>query len=97
MSFLVWLTEAIKTDFNLTERPDYKKFSDFFVHFHERSQINHFHQRIIKNMDLHPALIKFIGLSRRELKHYSPEARKVLKYVYRFLALLCKGFVEAQI
>ena len=47
-------------------------------------------------MDLHPVLINFIGLSRQPLTNYSVAARSALKYVYRFLALLCKGYIEAQ-
>ena len=48
-------------------------------------------------MDLHPVLLNFIGLSRQTLETFSKDARNVLKYVYRFLALLCKGFLEAKL
>lgn len=97
MIFLVWLSEAIKINFDLTNIPDYTKFKCIFDHFHERSQIDQFRQRTIKNKDLHPVLLKFIGLSRQSLATYNEDAKNVLKYVYRFLALLCKGFLEAKL
>jgi hypothetical protein len=59
--------------------------------------VDQFRQRTIKNKDVHPVLLKFIGLSRQSLGAYSHDARKVLQYVYRFLALLCKGFLEAKL
>lgn len=97
MGFLVWLSEAIKADTNLDDKPKFSHFKCIFDHFHEKSQINQFRQRTIKNMDLHPVLLKFIGLSRQSLETYSIDARNVLKYVYRFLTLLCKGFLEAKL
>lgn len=42
-------------------------------------------------------MLKFIGLSRQSLATYNEDAKNVLKYVYRFLALLCKGFLEAKL
>ena len=96
MFFLVWLSESIKIDFQLEERPHFKNFKCIFDHFHEKSQINQFHQSAIKNMDLHRVLLNFISLSRQPLSTYSDDARTVLKYVYRFLALLCKGYNEAK-
>jgi hypothetical protein len=42
-------------------------------------------------------MLKFIGLSRQSLIAYSDDARNMLKYVYRFLTLLCKGFLEAKL
>ena len=71
MNFLSWLSEAIKMDFDLTSEIDYKRFNDIFSHFNERSQIDQFHQRTIKNKDLHSVFIKFISLSRQPLKNYS--------------------------
>jgi hypothetical protein len=97
MSFLVWLSEAIKKNFKLTQRPDYSEFRCIFDHFHERSQIDEFRQRTIKNKDLHPVLLKFLGLSRQSLDSYTEDARNVLKYVYRFLTLLCRGLPEAKL
>jgi hypothetical protein len=47
-------------------------------------------------MDIHPSLLKFIGLSQQPLKKFTPEAMLAIKYVYRFLSLLTKGFPEAQ-
>lgn len=95
--FLAWLSEAIKVDTDLSDKPEFKNFKCIFDNFHEKSQINQFRQRTIKNMDLHPVLLKFIGLSRQSLETYSDDAMAVLKYVYRFLALLCKGFLEAKL
>lgn len=67
MAFLVWLSEGIKINFNLEERPNFRKFKCIFDHFHERSQVDQFRQRTIKNKDLHPVLLKFLGLSRQSL------------------------------
>ena len=94
LSFLTWLSEAIKTKEEDIERikANYKNFHNIFDHFDERQHINHFHQRVIKNMDIHPSLLKFIGLSQQPLKKFTPEAMLAIKYVYRFLSLLTKGF-----
>ena len=64
-SFLVWLSEAIKTNYQLEKKPDHRDFRCIFDHFNERTQIDEFRQRTIKNKDLHPVLLKFIGLSRQ--------------------------------
>lgn len=34
MAFLVWLSEAIKVNFKLTQRPEYTEFGCIFDHFH---------------------------------------------------------------
>jgi hypothetical protein len=87
----------MKRSFSLEDRPNFNNFRCIFDHFHEREQVDQFRQRTIKNNDLHSVMLKFIGLSRQSLKAYSRDARNVLKYVYRFLALLCKGFLEAKL
>ncbi len=47
-------------------------------------------------MDLHPILLKFIGLSKRHLLTFNLDAKQILKYVYRFLTLLARNFKEAK-
>lgn len=51
---------------------------------------------MIKNTDIHPLLIKFLGLSKQPLSEFNSFAKKALKYVYRFLSLLVKNFKEAK-
>jgi hypothetical protein len=51
---------------------------------------------LIKNKDLHPIMLNFIGLSKEPLSGFKGDALLVLKYVYRFLSLLAKSFSEAK-
>ncbi len=96
MAFLVWLSESIKEGCNLSLRPNFTNYVSIFLHFNEESRINKFHQRLIKNKDLHPIMLNFIGLSKQPLREFKGDARMVLKYVYRFLSLLAKSFSEAK-
>ena len=92
MAFLVWLSESIKESANLSLRPNFRHFVNIFNHFNEESRINKFHQRLIKNKDLHPIMLNFIGLSKQPIRDFKGDSRLVLKYVYRFLSLLAKAF-----
>lgn len=96
MSFLVWLSESIKQGANLSIKPEFVDFVNIFSHFNEESRINKFHQRLIKNKDLHPIMLNFIGLSKQPIRDFKGDSRLVLKYVYRFLSLLAKSFSEAK-
>ena len=41
---------------------------------------------------MHPLLLRFLDLSKQPLHQFSPYAKTVLKYVYRFLTLLVRNF-----
>jgi hypothetical protein len=94
--FLAWLSESLKIGVNLEQQVEADRYYSIFEHFNEESRIDKFHQRLIKNTDLHPLLIKFLGLSKQPLEKFSEHAKKVLKYVYRFLTLLARNFKEAK-
>lgn len=94
--FLAWLSESIKVGTDLNHPVEAVNCFSIFEHFTEESRIDKFHQRLIKNTDLHPLLLKFLGLSKQPLSKFSVNAKTVLKYVYRFLTLLARNFKEAK-
>lgn len=94
--FLAWLSESIKLGTKLDEPVRASNYYSIFEHFAEESRVDKFHQRLIKNTDLHPLLLKFLGLSKQPLSKFSYNAKTVLKYVYRFLTLLARNFKEAK-
>ena len=95
-NFLAWLSESLKIGVNLERSVDASNYHSIFEHFTEESKIDKFHQRLIKNTDLHPLLINFLNLSKQPLEKFNEHAKRVLKYVYRFLTLLARNFKEAK-
>lgn len=96
MNFLAWLSEALKAGTDIQARVYSADYHSIFEHFNEVSRLDKFHQGLIKNHDLHPILLKFLGLSKQSLETFSDNAKEVLKYVYRFLTLLARNYKEAK-
>jgi len=67
MDFLAWLSEALKVGTDLQAHVESSHYHSIFEHFNEGSRIDKFHQGLIKNNDLHPILLKFLGLSKQSL------------------------------